>query len=160
MSNTVDRISARLTNLVARRFPSVGRRATESHVKAYRSSGGRKRNTLVGRPVFLLDVVGRSSGESRPVMLMHVPSGDDLVVIGSGGGSAATPNWYKNLIAAGRGEVQVGADRWAVTARELPEGPERDECWALATAVYAGFDSYQTFTDRVIPVAILTRRGH
>jgi F420H(2)-dependent quinone reductase len=70
MSNTIDRVSARFSNLVARRFPSVGRRATESHVEAYRSSDGRKRNALLGRPVFLLDVVGRLSGESRPVMLM------------------------------------------------------------------------------------------
>lgn len=160
MSNTVDRVSARLTNLVARRFPSMGRRATESHVETYRSSGGRKRNALLGRPVFLLDVVGRSTGESRPVMLMYVPRGDDLIVVGSAGGSATTPNWYKNLMAAGGGEVQVGADRWAVEARELPAGAERDESWALATAAYAGFDSYQTFTERVIPVAVLTRRGH
>lgn len=160
MSNRIDRVSARFTNLVARRFPSMGRKATESHVEAYRSSGGRKRNTLVGRPVFLLDVVGRSSGESRPVMLMLATRGDDLIVVGSGGGSTATPNWYKNLMAAGGGEVQVGADRWAVTARELPEGPERDECWALANAAYAGFDSYQTFVDRVIPVAVLQRREH
>ncbi|MFM2071197.1 MAG: hypothetical protein RLZZ623_1460 [Actinomycetota bacterium] len=158
MSNTVDRLSARLTNLVARRFPSIGRRATESHVEAYRSSDGRKRNALLGRPVFLLDVVGRSTGELRPVMLMHVPRGDDLIVVGSAGGSATTPNWYKNLMAAGGGEVQVGADRWTVEARELPAGAERDECWALATAAYAGFDSYQTFTERVIPVAVLTRR--
>ncbi len=54
--------------------------------------------------------------------------------------------------------MQVGADRWSVTARELADGPERDECWALATDAYAGFDSYQTFTDRTIPVAVLTRR--
>ena len=159
MSNTTDRVSARLTNLVARRFPSVGRRATESHVEIYRSSGGRKRNTLVGRPVFLLDVVGRSSGGSRPVMLMHVPRGDDLIVVGSGGGSATTPNWYKNLMAAEGADVQVGGDRWSVTARELADGAERDACWALATAAYAGFDSYQTFTDRTIPVAVLTRRA-
>lgn len=157
MSNTVDRVSARFTNLVARRFPSVGRRATQSHVEAYRSSGGRKRNTLAGRPVFLLDVVGRASGVSRPVMLMYVPRGDDLIVVGSGGGSATTPNWYQNLMAAGGGEVQVGADRWPVTAHELADGPERDECWSLATAAHAGFDSYQTFTDRTIPVAVLTR---
>lgn len=159
MSNTIDCVSARLTNLVARRFPSVGRRATESHVEAYRSSGGRKRNALLGRPVFLLDVVGRSTGESRPVMLMYVPRGDDLIVVGSAGGSATTPNWYKNLMAAGGADVQVGGDRWSVTARELDDGAERDECWSLATAAYAGFDSYQTFTDRRIPVAVLTRRG-
>jgi len=151
--------AARLTNLAARRFPSVGRKATARQVDKYRSSNGRKGNTLVGRPVFLLDVVGRASGRRRPVMLMHVPRGDDLIVIGSGAGSAATPNWYKNLIAAGGGDVQVGGDRWHVTVRELADGPERDECWSLATTVYPGFDSYQRFTDRQIPVAVLERRG-
>ena len=107
--------------------------------------------------MFLLDVVGRSSGEPRPVMLMHVPRGDDLVVVASAGGSDTTPNWYKNLMAAGGADVQVGADRWSVAARELDDGPERDECWSLATAVYPGFDSYQQFTDRRIPVAVLER---
>jgi F420H(2)-dependent quinone reductase len=129
-----------------------------SHVKAYRSSGGRKRTSLLGRPVFLLETVGRSSGEPRPVMLMHVPRGDDLIVVGSAGGSDTTPNWFKNLMAAGGADVQVGPDRWAVTARELPPGTEYDQCWALANAAYPGFDSYQTFTDRKIPVAVLSRR--
>ena len=114
----------------------------------HRSGGGRKGNTLVGRPVFLLDVVGRSGGERRPVMLMYVPRGEDLVVIGSGAGSAATPNWHRNLTAAGGAEVQVGADRWSVAARELEDGSERDECWSLAADVYPGFDSYRRFTDR------------
>jgi F420H(2)-dependent quinone reductase len=128
-------------------------------VAKYRSSGGRKGNTLVGRPVFLLDVVGRSGGERRPVMLMYVPRGEDLVVIGSGAGSAATPNWYRNLMAAGGAEVQVGADRWSVAARELEDGSERDECWSLAADVYPGFDSYRRFTDRRLPVALLERRA-
>ena len=108
--------------------------------------------------MFLLDVVGRSSGERRPVMLMYVPRGDDLVVIGSAGGSPTTPNWYKNLMAAGGAEVQVGSDLWSVVARELETGLEHDDCWSLATAVYPGFDKYQRFTDRRIPVAVLERR--
>ena len=151
--------SARFTNLVARRFPALGRSATARQVAKYRSSGGRKGNTIVGRPVFLLDVVGRSSGERRPVMLIYVPRGDDLVVVASAGGSDATPNWYKNLMSAGGGEVQVGADRWSVAARELEDGSERDECWSLAAAVYPGFGSYQRFTDRRIAVAVLERRA-
>jgi F420H(2)-dependent quinone reductase len=151
-------VSARLANVIARRFPALGRRATARQVAKYRSSGGRKGNTMSGRPVFLLDVVGRSSGERRPVMLMYVPRGDDLVVVGSGGGSPATPNWYKNLMAAGGAEVQVGGDRWPVAARELEDGAERDECWSLAAAVYPGFDSYQRLTDRRLPVAVLERR--
>ena len=152
------KISARLTNLVARRFPDVGRRSTSNQVEKFRTSGGRKGNTILGRPVFLLDVVGRKSGEVRPVMLMCTRRSDDLVVVGSAGGSDATPNWYRNLIAAGNAEVQVGPDRWSVTARQLDNGPERDECWRLATTLYPGFDDYQRFTDRPIPVALLERQ--
>lgn len=159
MKNLKMLASARFSNLVARRVPSVGRSATARQVAKYRSSGGRKGNTIVGRPVFLLEVVGRSSGKRRPVMLMHVPRGDDLVVVASAGGSDTTPNWYKNLMAAGGADVQVGADRWSVAARELESGPERDECWSLAAAVHPGFDSYQRFTDRRIPVAVLERRA-
>jgi deazaflavin-dependent oxidoreductase (nitroreductase family) len=159
MKHVKARVSARLTNFLARRVPAVSRKATARQVQKYRSSDGRKANTLAGFPVFLLDVVGRSSGERRPVMLIHAPRGEDLIVIGSGGGSAATPNWYKNLMAAGGGEVQVGGERWTVAARQLEDGPERDECWKRATDVYAGFDSYQQFTVRQIPVAVLERRG-
>ncbi|MCB0965158.1 MAG: nitroreductase family deazaflavin-dependent oxidoreductase, partial [Acidimicrobiales bacterium] len=46
---------------------------------------------------------------------------------------------------------------WTVTARELPEGPERDEAWRLAAEAYPDFDSYQQLTDRRIPVALLER---
>ena len=158
MADVTMKASARFSNLVARRLPSLGRSATARQVAKYRSSGGRKGNTIVGRPVFLLDVVGRSSGKRRPVMLMYVPRGDDLVVVASAGGSDTTPNWYRNLMSAGVAEVQVGPDRWSVTARELDDGPERDECWTLANAVYSGFDSYQGFTDRKLPVAVLERR--
>lgn len=158
MSDVTMKASARFSNLVARRFPALGRSATARQVEKYRSSGGRKGNTIVGRPVFLLDVVGRSSGARRPVMLMHVPRGDDLVVVASAGGSHTTPNWYRNLLAAGGADVQVGADRWSVAVRELEDGPERDEAWTLANTVYPGFDSYQQFTERRIPIAVLERR--
>ena len=75
--------------------------------------------------------------------------------IGSAAGSDSTPNWYKNLMAAGGAEVQVGGERWSVSARELEDGAERNQCWSLAAAVYPGFDSYQRFTDRRLPVAVL-----
>lgn len=157
MSDVKMRLSARFSNLMARRFPSLARRATAKQVATYRASGGRKGNTVVGRPVFLLDVVGRVSGERRPVMLMLVRRGDDLIVVGSAAGTDTTPNWYRNLMAAGTADVQVGAERWRVRARELDDGPERDEAWSLAAAVYPGFESYVRFTDRRLPVAVLER---
>ncbi len=70
----------------------------------------------------------------------------------------ASDQYEKNLAAAGEAHVEVGADRWAVSMRELDDGPERDECWALACAGYPDFASYQELTDRKIPVAVLSRK--
>ena len=151
-------ISGRAANVMSKHLPWLGKKGTERQVKQFRQSGGTKGNAMFGKPVFLLDVVGRSSGELRPVMLMLVRRDDDLVVIGSNGGNPTTPNWYKNLMAADTAEVMVpGGERWTVTARELPEGPERDEAWRLAAEAYPDFDSYQQLTDRRIPVALLER---
>jgi deazaflavin-dependent oxidoreductase (nitroreductase family) len=157
MTDITGAVSARITNFIARRRPMMARDATAKHVAKYVSSNGRKGNSLFGHPVFLLDVVGRSTGTHRPVMLMYAPRGDDLIVVGSAAGTDKTPNWYLNLMAAGGGEVQVGAKRWTVSAREV-SGAERDECWALAVKAYGGFDAYSHFTERRIPVAILEPR--
>jgi F420H(2)-dependent quinone reductase len=150
-------LSARVTNLISTRFPTLGRSGTRFQVNRYRSSDGTKGSMFVGYRCFLLDVVGRKSGERRPVMLIHVPMGQDLIVIGSGAGTPNTPNWYKNLIAAGGGQVQVGAERWKVAVREVTEGLERDRYWALAVKAYPGFESYRSYTLRLIPVAVLER---
>lgn len=150
-------ITGRMANLMSRYAPGLGRKGTERQVRQYRESGGTKANAIFGKPVFLLEVLGRSSGEPRPVMLMLVRRDDDLVVVGSNGGNPVTPNWYRNLMAAGGGHVQVGAERWAVTARELPDGPERERCWSLACAAYPDFATYQELTERRIPVAVLER---
>lgn len=120
-------LASRLTNIIGTRFPAMGRASTKRQVEKFRSSNGKKGSKLMGFPCFLLDVVGRKGGESKPVMLIHVPRGNDLIVIGSAAGAPDTPNWYRNLMAAGGGMVQVGARTWNVTAREVPEGPERDQ---------------------------------
>jgi deazaflavin-dependent oxidoreductase (nitroreductase family) len=139
------------------RFKGVTDRMTARQVEQYRSSDGRKGNKLMGKPVFLLDVVGRRSGERRPVMLMLASRGDDLLVCGSNGGNDRTPNWYLNLVAAGESDVQVGADRYRVGVRELGEGEEREECWRLLSEAWPQFRSYQELTDRRLPVAVLER---
>lgn len=150
-------LSGRAANFLSRRLPGLGKKGTQRHVERFRESGGTKMTEFRGRPVFLLDVVGRSSGEPRPVMLMLVRRGDDLIVVGSNGGNPVAPNWWKNLMAAGEAHVELAGERWAVTAREV-EGDEKAECWRLAQAAYPDFDSYQELTDRVIPVAVLERR--
>lgn len=150
--------ASRLTYFVGIYFPALGRAATRNQVEQYRSSNGKKGKMILGYPCFALEVVGRKSGEPHSVMLMYVPRGDDLIVVGSAGGTHKTPNWYKNLVAAGGGNVQVDAERWDVTVREVPDGREREECWAIAVAGYPGFEDYRGYTERRIPVAVLERK--
>lgn len=137
-------------------MPWLNRAATRRQIKQFRASGGAKGNSLLGRPTFLLDVIGRSSGEPRPVMLMLVRDGEDLLVCGSNGGNPIAPNWYRNLLAAGGGHVEVDGERWPVVMREL-DGPDRDRAWTLLTEAYPDFASYQELTDRALPVAVLSR---
>ncbi|MEE9413696.1 MAG: nitroreductase/quinone reductase family protein [Acidimicrobiales bacterium] len=156
-SVTSKTLTGRFANLLSTKFPWAVQSATHRQIRQFRKSSGKKGALLLGKPCFLLDVVGRKSGESRPVMLMLVRRNDDLVVCGSYAGNPKTPNWYRNLIAADHSIVEVGAERWSVTAQELAEGPERDECWKLLTDAYPDFATYQQLTTRRLPVAILHR---
>lgn len=150
-------LTGRAANILSRYLPALGRYGTKRQIRQFRESNGTKGNSLRGMPVFLLDVVGRTSGEPRPVMLMLTRRGDDLIVVGSNGGNPEAPNWYKNLMASRTAHVEVSGDRWAVTPRLLEEGSERDECWDLAVAAYPDFGSYQELTDRRLPVVVLER---
>jgi deazaflavin-dependent oxidoreductase (nitroreductase family) len=145
----------RFSHIMSTRFKPVTDWMTRRQVEQYRSSDGKKGNTLMGKPVFMLDVVGRTTGEKRPVMLMLARRGDDLLVCGSNGGNSKTPNWYLNLVAAGESDVQVGAKRFRARMRELEEGHERDECWAILNSAWPQFASYQQLTDRRLPIAVL-----
>jgi deazaflavin-dependent oxidoreductase (nitroreductase family) len=148
-----------MVNFLNRRLPGLARLGTRRQVSQFRASKGRKGNKLMGKPTFVLDVVGRKSGDPHPVMLMLVRRADDLIVCGSRGGHPETPNWYKNLAAAGGAHVEVGDERWAVDFRELEESPEREECWKLLVSAYPDFASYQELTSRRLPVAVLRRKS-
>ena len=143
-------------NLLSRRLPAATKWATRRHVDRFRSSNGQKANQLAGSPVFVLDVVGRRSGVPRPVVLMEVRDGADLIVAGSNAGHPETPNWYHNLIAAGEAHVESRGHRWPVTVREVDDGEERRRCWQLLVDGYEEFAGYQELTERTIPIAVLS----
>jgi len=54
-------------------------------------------------------------------------------------------------------EVQDGADKWAMTAREIT-GEERARWWEWAVAAYPPYAEYQQRTARIIPVFVLEKR--
>ncbi len=152
-------VSGHTVNLLSRRLPGFMSWATRRHVDRLRTSTGTKGNTLAGSPVFVLDVVGRRSDQSRPVVLMEVRDGDDFVVAGSDAGHTETPNWYRNLMAAGEAHVEVGSERWAVKARQVDDEQELERYWDLLVQGYDQFATYRRLAGRSIPVAVLTRAG-
>lgn len=131
---------------------------TGLHAKLYRLSRGRLGARLAGAPVLLLDHVGRRSGTRRTTPLLYLEDGDDLVVVGSRGGSKAPPAWWLNLEARPETIVQVGPERRAVVARTASPD-EKAALWPRVVDLYAGYETYQRRTDRDIPLVVLTRRG-
>lgn len=146
----------RMNHVASTRLDPVARAAARWHARRHLAGKGRLLARYFGSPLFSLTVPGRRTGEPRTVMLICTRRGDDIVVGGSNGGNPRAPAWYLNLMAAGRGEVDVDGERWEVRAREV-EGAERDGCWDLLVRTYPDFATYQGLTERRIPVAVLER---
>jgi deazaflavin-dependent oxidoreductase (nitroreductase family) len=150
--------SGRAVHFMMSHFFGLAKSSSRRQAEAYAKSGGRKGAAISGKPTFRLVVKGRSSGEPRPVMLMLIRRGEELLVCGSQGGRPEHPNWWLNLVAAGQAEAQIGDQTFPVDFREVTDPAERDEVWRLLVAGYPDFGSYQALTDRVLPVGVLTPR--
>lgn len=126
------------------------------HRWLYRLSGGRIGTRVGPWSALLLVTRGRKSGERRTVGLNYLTDDGRLVVVGSYAGEDRHPAWWLNLLADPRAEVQVGAARYPVAAREL-EGPDRDRMWARVVETDPSYATYQDRTTRRIPVVVLER---
>ncbi|WP_129337555.1 nitroreductase/quinone reductase family protein [Cellulomonas endophytica] len=125
-------------------------------VRLYRWSGGRVGGTAKGgTPVLLLTVAGRSTGVPRTTPVSWFEHEGGYLVVGSGGGSADEPQWFRNLRAAPRAHVEVRSEHQDVTVRVLPPD-ERDRAWSqVVVARSPGFGDYAAKAGRPIPLAHL-----
>ena len=145
-------------------LPVIFRHVGRAQVWVYRRTGGRvggKWRVGVGFrkpvPTLLLDHVGRKSGTAFTVPLLYVRDGDDVVIVASQGGRPENPQWYRNLVVNPDTSVQIGPVRSQVRAI-VADGLERDRLWPKLIDAYADFDTYQSWTDREIPVVVLKAR--
>lgn len=128
---------------------------TGLNVVLYRVTGGRVLGAHLGAPILLLDHVGRRTGARRTTPLIYLEDGDDLVVVGSRGGSDANPGWLFNLHARPETEVQVRSDRRKVVARQASPA-QKQRLWPRLVATYPNYALYERRTTRDIPVVLLS----
>jgi deazaflavin-dependent oxidoreductase (nitroreductase family) len=129
----------------------------DEHVRRYRETDGEVGYVWNGAPTLLLTTTGRKSGEPRTSPLIYGQDGDDYILVASVGGMPNHPAWYLNLKADPRAHLQIKGEHLDVEAREV-EGEEKARLWAIMQAIWPNYDSYQSRTDRVIPVLALRPR--
>jgi deazaflavin-dependent oxidoreductase (nitroreductase family) len=125
---------------------------------AYRLTGGRLGGKwLHGEPILLMTVVGRKSGRSLTVPLVHLTDGDREIVVASKGGMDKHPLWYLNLVSNPDVEIQTGTTTRRMRAHTA-DAVERAHYWPKLVAFNKDFDDYQARAQRTIPVVILSPR--
>lgn len=105
-------------------------------------------------PICLVEHRGRRTGRLRTTPLVYLRDRDRVVVVASQAGRPQHPLWYRNLQADPHVTVQVRGERTAMRARTA-DATERAELWPRLVALYRDYDSYQSWTDREIPVVVL-----
>ncbi len=129
----------------------------QDHIDRYRETDGVEGYLWNGATSLLLTTTGRKSGEPRTSALIFAQDGDDYLVVASMGGAPQHPSWYLNLTANPDAEVQVKADRIPVRAHTATDD-EKPRLWKIVTEQWPNYDVYQTRTDRVIPLVVLSPR--
>jgi deazaflavin-dependent oxidoreductase (nitroreductase family) len=133
--------------------PSTSTWAREQ-AEEYEATGGNA--DMRGMRIIVLTSVGAKTGMLRKTALMRVEHNGQYACVGSLGGAPKHPVWVFNLRKDPQVELQDGADKHDYVAHET-EGDERKIWWERAVETFPNYAEYQTKTDRVIPLFVLTR---
>jgi deazaflavin-dependent oxidoreductase (nitroreductase family) len=124
----------------------------------FRANGGKVGGPFEGFPLVLVHHTGAKSGTKRVNPLAYQRIGDDAVAIfASKGGAPTNPDWFYNLVANPDTSVEIGTERYDVTAR-VAEGEEREKIWEAQKKAFPNFAEYEAAAGgREIPVVVLER---
>jgi deazaflavin-dependent oxidoreductase (nitroreductase family) len=124
----------------------------DSVIAEFRANQGRVGGYFEGAPMILMHTIGARTGTVRVNPLVYFPEDDGtMLVVASKGGAPTNPDWYHNVVAHPRFEVEVGTRTFTVDATEL-DAEERPQVWARIVAERPGFGDYEKKTSRVMPV--------
>jgi len=130
----------------------IMRWATKLNVAVFRASKGRLMNKFIGGyPVCIVTTTGAKSGKTRRIALIHLPHGDNKLLVASQGGMPKNPVWYYNIKAHPDIQILVDGEEKTYRARQV-SSEEKAQLWPHLLSLYPDFDEYQARTDRNIPV--------
>lgn len=118
-------------------------------IAEFRGNGGK-----LGGPFANIDVLLLTTG-ARTVPLGYARDGERLIVFAGDDGRERGPNWYHDLMADPRAEVEVGSDSWSVRATEAT-GEERNRIWDGQIQRWGFLKDLQAKVSWDFPVLILT----
>jgi deazaflavin-dependent oxidoreductase (nitroreductase family) len=125
-------------------------------IDEFRANHGQVGGPFEGAPMLLLHHMGARTGTERVNPLVYLPNDENFVVFASKGGAPTNPDWYHNLLAHPKTQVDVGDDTHDVVAREAT-GDERAQLWERMKAERPGFAEYEQKTTRQIPAVVLEK---
>jgi len=124
------------------------------HIREYVESNGQKGHLWRGVHTLLLTTRGRKTGKLHRTALIYGQDGKNYLIVASNGGATKHPNWYQNLVADPKVEIQVGADIHMATARTATK-EEKPRLWKIMAEIFPNYLDYQAKTTRDIPVVII-----
>ena len=130
----------------------IMRWATRLQVAVFRATKGRMMNKFIGGyPVCIVTTTGAKTGKTRRIALIHLPHGDNKLLVASQGGMPHNPAWFYNVAAHPEVKIMVDGEEKDYVARRVDD-EEKASLWPHLLSLYPDFDEYQARTDRNIPV--------
>jgi deazaflavin-dependent oxidoreductase (nitroreductase family) len=99
-------------------------------IAEFRANSGKVGGAYAGGDLLLLTTTGARSGKPHTVPLAFLVNGDQLIV--SSFVENSYPAWYHNLRANPAATIELGTEKFAVTAT-IPTGNQREALWAWLT---------------------------
>ena len=129
------------------------------HVFVYIITNGYLMNRWGKIRFLILLHTGRKSKKIRKTPLLYMPLNGGYVVVASYARNANHPAWFLNLCKNPIAEIIVGSVKKSVDATIIT-GDMRPDIWSKLVSLYSGYNTYQTRTDREIPLVFLKPIKH
>ena len=123
-----------------------------------RLSRGRLGSQLGTQTILILHTTGRKSGQPRSVPIAYFRDGENFFIVASNWGKDTNADWYFNLQAQPRAELELDGKRIAVTAQDA-QGDEYARLWKYAAEHNPPYLDYQKMTTRHIPIMVFEQVG-